>query len=145
MSLIDNISTMILWIINCSILAAICYWFLIGIMLNLPVHILDRNKLYYRCYIKFIFVVAWIYALLTRGQVVYLLDYTKSFYISVAYDQFDGTSQAYVYFFTRVGPVTLLPHGLLLEKNDEYIHKWLPYNKYRRLEMILKYDLENFI
>ena len=142
---VDFISVMIITCINISMLSIILYWCLIGIAMAMPIKYKNRNKISYKFYKTFMLFVALVYATLTRGKVVYLLDYYDSIYISIAHPTEDNSLKAYTYFLNRIDVLYLKYNGDAIDNNIGYVVKWLPLNKYKRLEMILKYDLENFV
>ncbi len=137
---------MIITCINIGMLSIILYWCLILFAMSaVPIKYKNRNKLIYKFYKMFMLFVALAYATVTRGKVVYLSDYNNSIYITVAYPTEDNYLKAYTYFLSRLDVLYLKYDGDAIDNNNEYVIKWLPLNKYKRLEMILKYDLENFV
>lgn len=89
---------------------------------------------------KFVLLRTQIFARIKGGEVVYLNDYADKLYITIAYKTNTEDLDAFTYFDSKVGPLILLPNGRVKSKNLTYgyVSNWLPFDKYKRLEMILQ-------
>ena len=146
------ISTIFLWIFEFIGFSSICYWMVIGFfMYYMPIRYNIKNKLIAKIFKKCALLVASLYAKLTRGDVIYMIDYTKSLYISVVYhEKFNeqykpDVLMAYVCWLDKKSIIYLNTDGTVDKNNDNYIDRWLYHNKYKRMEMILIYGATNFI
>lgn len=63
-------------------------------------------------------------AKLTKGKIVILEDHENEIYYTIAYPHpFDSAAlSAYVYPFTKVGPIKLYPYGVTTGRS--YIKRW---------------------
>ena len=149
MNAIDTISNIIIWVINFAVFITVLYWVLLGSMRYMPIEPNRRVGLGYKFYTVYIFIIAWIYAVISRGEIIYLLDRGRSIYITVLYRR-NNTTYTYLYFFSRSDKIYLDNCGRgftesVLDDPTDHLFMWLPHNKYTRMEMILLHNIDNFV
>jgi hypothetical protein len=120
-------------------------------MLLNPININDLRKLKWKLIFKILVIQHYIISIFTHGKIVYLISDSNNCYISIAWpvNKSIDTSMliSYSFYLTKIGKIFLIPNGKVLNENFDtgYIINWLPVNKYKRMEMILQYDIKPFI